>query len=57
MPCQGNLELLCLESVLRPRVSGLQLQLFWGALETETVSGLLGDRLFAVAAARSPLGN
>lgn len=44
---QGNLERLCLESVwLRPRVSGLQLQLFWGALETETVSGLFGDRFF-----------
>lgn len=51
---QGSLELLCLESVwLRPRVSGLQLQLFWGALETETVSGLFGDRLFVVVAASS----
>lgn len=55
---QGNLELLCLESVwLRPRVSGLQLQLFWEALETETASGLLGDRLFVVVAARNLSGN
>lgn len=55
---QGNLELLCLESVwLRPRVSGLQLQLFGGALETETVSGLFGDRLFVVVVASSLSGN
>lgn len=42
---------------LRPRVSGLQLQLFWGALETETVSGLFGERLFVVVAASSLSGN